>query len=77
MLALFGAETAHEDDPERAVRAAAGILEAFERLRASDLPADARDLQIRIGINTGLALVGSVSVGEGDRAGHAAATVTP
>ena len=68
VLALFGAETAHEDDPERAVRAAAEILEAFERLRASDLPAAARDLQIRVGINTGLALVGSVSAGDGDRA---------
>jgi len=68
VLALFGAEVAHEDDPERAVRAALEILAAFERLRAAaDLPPAARDLAVRIGINSGLALVGSVSTGDGDR----------
>jgi class 3 adenylate cyclase/tetratricopeptide (TPR) repeat protein len=47
VMAVFGAPTAHEDDPERAVRAALGIREAF-----SD-----EDLDIRIGVTTGEALV--------------------
>ncbi len=45
VMALFGAPTAHEDDPERAVRAALRIL---ERIGALGL-----DLHARIGINTG------------------------
>ena len=67
VLALFGAETAHEDDPERAVRAAVDILHAFDADRARAGPGTAGTLSIRIGINTGLALVGTVSSGEGER----------
>src|SRR5947208_2173358 len=49
VMALFGAPTAHEDDPERAVRAALAIRDwAGER---------GDDLQVRIGVNTGEALV--------------------
>ena len=44
MVAVFGAPVAHEDDPERAVRAALRIL-------------DATDLDIRIAVNTGEVLV--------------------
>ena len=33
VMALFGAPTAHEDDPERAVRAALAIQDAIARLR--------------------------------------------
>jgi class 3 adenylate cyclase/tetratricopeptide (TPR) repeat protein len=48
VMALFGAPTAHEDDPERAVRAALAVREwANER----------EDLQVRIGITTGEVLV--------------------
>ncbi|HET7677860.1 MAG TPA: AAA family ATPase [Candidatus Limnocylindrales bacterium] len=47
VVALFGAPTAHEDDPERAVRAGLAIRDAV----AGD------DLHIRIGITTGEALV--------------------
>jgi class 3 adenylate cyclase/tetratricopeptide (TPR) repeat protein len=47
VMALFGAPTAHEDDPERAVRAALAIREfALEE-----------DLELRVGITTGEALV--------------------
>ena len=45
IMALFGAPIAHEDDPERAVRAALRILER--------IPALGLDLHARIGINTG------------------------
>jgi class 3 adenylate cyclase/tetratricopeptide (TPR) repeat protein len=48
VMALFGAPTAHEDDPERAVRAALAI-----RARAQE----EGELQVRIGITTGEALV--------------------
>ena len=47
VMALFGAPTAHEDDPERAVRAALAIRE-FAR---------EEDLELRVGITTGEALV--------------------
>jgi class 3 adenylate cyclase/tetratricopeptide (TPR) repeat protein len=47
VVALFGAPTAHEDDPERAVRAALAIREfALEE-----------ELELRVGITTGEALI--------------------
>jgi class 3 adenylate cyclase/tetratricopeptide (TPR) repeat protein len=48
VMAVFGAPLAHEDDPERAVRAALAIREAL---------AEDADLHVRIGITTGEALV--------------------
>ncbi len=54
VMAIFGAPVAHEDDPERAVRAAIAIRAAIDRLNEEqpDL-----DLHVRIGVNTGEALV--------------------
>ena len=54
VMAVFGAPTAHEDDAERAVRAGLRILEAIEELNDKN-PALA--LQVRVGINTGEAVV--------------------
>ena len=54
VMAVFGAPVAHEDDAERAVRAGLRILEAIEELNA-DRPG-AR-LPVRVGINTGEAVV--------------------
>jgi tetratricopeptide (TPR) repeat protein len=54
VMALFGAPAAHEDDPERAVRAAFAIHEQIARLRDG---APNLDLHVRIGITTGEALV--------------------
>src|SRR6266536_1425097 len=48
VMALFGAPLAHEDDPERAVRAALAIR---------DWVAEEADLHVRIAVNTGEALV--------------------
>ena len=48
VMAVFGAPVAHEDDPERAVRAALSIRDAL---------AEEGDLEVRIGITTGEALV--------------------
>ena len=69
VMALFGAPVAHEDDPERAVRAALAIRDAIAELNASD---SWLDLHIRTGINTGEALVkleARPSEGEGMAAG--------
>jgi class 3 adenylate cyclase/tetratricopeptide (TPR) repeat protein len=54
VLGVFGAPTAHEDDPERGVRAAIAILSAVERLNRSNSDLD---IAVRIGMNTGEAAV--------------------
>jgi class 3 adenylate cyclase len=54
VVALFGAPVAHEDDPERAVKAALAICSAIDDLNAAD---EWLDLQVRIGVNTGEALI--------------------
>jgi class 3 adenylate cyclase/tetratricopeptide (TPR) repeat protein len=53
-MAVFGAPVAHEDDPERAVRCALGVLAAIDELNQAY---PSLDLAIRIGITTGEALV--------------------
>lgn len=61
VLAFFGAPVPHEDDPERAVRAA---LELVTSLRAAHIrplgTAGEVDLVVRVGINTGLVVVGDM-----------------
>ncbi len=54
VMALFGAPVAHEDDPERAVRAALSIRAAIDRLNDAE---PGLDLHVRVGVNTGEALV--------------------
>jgi class 3 adenylate cyclase len=54
VMAAFGAPVAHEDDVERAVRAGLAILEAISELNEADPDLD---LQVRVGINTGEAVV--------------------
>jgi len=69
VMALFGAPVAHEDDPERAVRAALEIRSAIAELNDAD---PARDLHVRIGITTGEVLVtldARPDAGEGMAAG--------
>src|SRR5919205_1686311 len=63
VVALFGAPAAHEDDPERAVRAALAIR---------DWVREEERLQVRVAVNTGEALVSlgaRPSAGEGMAAG--------
>jgi predicted ATPase/class 3 adenylate cyclase len=50
----FGVPVAHEDDPERAVRAALAILDTIVALNAED---PIREIQVRIGIATGEVIV--------------------
>jgi class 3 adenylate cyclase/tetratricopeptide (TPR) repeat protein len=59
ILALFGAPVAHEDDAERAVRAALRMQESLQ-LYCSETGAQ---IQLRIGVNTGEVLVGSLRAG--------------
>jgi class 3 adenylate cyclase/tetratricopeptide (TPR) repeat protein len=54
VMAVFGAPVTHEDDAERAVRAGLRILEAIGELNESD---PSLSLQVRVGINTGEAVV--------------------
>src|SRR5207245_10213385 len=54
VMAIFGAPLAHEDDAERAVNAAFAIRSAVAALNAGD---PELGLRLRIGINTGEALV--------------------
>jgi class 3 adenylate cyclase len=54
VMAVFGAPAAHEDDPERAVRAGLRILEAIEELNRAE---PELELQVRIGVMSGEAVV--------------------
>ncbi len=68
VMALFGAPVAHEDDPERAVRAALAIRE-WAREQA--------EVQVRVGVNTGEALINLAArpeSGEGMAAGDVVST---
>ena len=59
VLVYFGYPQAHEDDAERAVRAGLGVIETVSRLDVKSV-----ELQARIGIATGLVVVGDL-IGEG------------
>jgi class 3 adenylate cyclase/tetratricopeptide (TPR) repeat protein len=60
ILAFFGAPIAHEDDPERAVRAGLEIVEGIRGYRQAILRERGLDFDVRVGINTGLVVVGAV-----------------
>src|SRR5213592_4955172 len=60
VLAFFGAPTAHEDDPERAVRCGLDLIRAIDELDASNQISEADKLRVRVGINTGPVVVGIV-----------------
>jgi class 3 adenylate cyclase/tetratricopeptide (TPR) repeat protein len=73
VLVYFGYPRAHEDDPARAVRAALAVLAAVAGL---DTSGSAGTLQTRIGIATGLVVIGQI--GEGTPANeHSASGETP
>jgi predicted ATPase/class 3 adenylate cyclase len=53
VVAVFGVPATHEDDPERAVRAGLKLVQAVEELP----PVAGHPIQVRVGVNTGEALV--------------------
>ncbi|NQV57389.1 MAG: AAA family ATPase, partial [Rhodospirillales bacterium] len=72
ILVYFGYPTAHEDDPERSVRAALNIVTAV----ADAEPRPGLRLRVRIGIATGRVVAGDI-IGEGASEEHTVLGVTP
>jgi len=60
VMAVFGAPIAHEDDAERAVRAAFGMQAAMPELNRRVEPEFGVELALRVGVNTGEVLAGRV-----------------
>jgi len=60
LLVYFGYPHAHEDDAQRAVRTGLGIIAAMPDLRIPAQPTLPMQLDVRIGIHTGLVVVGAV-----------------
>ncbi|MBI4400728.1 MAG: tetratricopeptide repeat protein [Nitrospirae bacterium] len=60
VMALFGAPVAHEDDPVRACRAALAMQAFLAGFSERCRPKTGAALQMRIGINSGLVVAGSV-----------------
>jgi class 3 adenylate cyclase/predicted ATPase len=71
VLVYFGYPRAHEDDAERAVRAGLGVVDAVGRLDVKSVK-----LQARVGIATGLVIVGDL-IGEGSAQEQSVVGETP
>jgi TOMM system kinase/cyclase fusion protein len=63
LLVYFGYPQAHEDDAQRAVRAGLGMLEAMGTLNTRLMQDKGLRLAIRVGIHTGLVVVGEMGGG--------------
>src|SRR2546427_411466 len=75
LLVYFGYPQAHEDDAQRAVRTGLGMVEALGRLNARLQSEQAVRLAIRVGVHTGLVVMGEM--GGGARREHLAVGETP
>jgi class 3 adenylate cyclase/predicted ATPase len=63
LLVYFGYPLAHEDDAPRAVRAGLGMVEALGQLNVRLQQDQGVELAVRLGIHTGLVVVGEVGGG--------------
>jgi class 3 adenylate cyclase/predicted ATPase len=63
VMAVFGAPVAHEDDPERAVRAGLAMQAAMEEINKDIEAATGSIFSLRVGINSGEVLAGQVGDG--------------
>ena len=63
VLVYFGYPQAHEDDPQRAIYAAQDIVSCVQEFDTEELGFDS-DLTVRIGIATGLVVIGDIGSGE-------------
>lgn len=63
LLVYFGWPQAHEDDAQRSIRAGLGILDAMGTLNARLEPDKGIRLAVRVGIHTGLVVVGEMGGG--------------
>jgi TOMM system kinase/cyclase fusion protein len=75
LLVYFGYPQAHEDDAQRAVRTGLAIVQAMGTLNARLVPERGVRLAVRLGIHTGLVVVGEI--GEGARQEQLALGETP
>jgi predicted ATPase/class 3 adenylate cyclase len=75
LLVYFGYPLAHEDDAQRAVRAGLGMLEAVGQLNTRLGHERGVQLAVRLGVHTGLVVVGEV--GSGTRQEQLALGETP
>lgn len=63
LLVYFGYPRAHEDDAQRAVRTGLGIVDAMGRLNARLQQERGVRLEARVGVHTGLVVVGEIGAG--------------
>jgi len=63
VMAVFGAPVAHEDDPERAVRAGLAMQAAMDEINEDIAAAAGASFLLRVGINSGEVLAGQVGDG--------------
>ena len=75
LLVYFGYPQAHEDDAQRAVRTGLGVVEAMGTLNTTLARDHGVRLAVRVGIHTGLVVVGVI--GGGDRQERLALGATP
>jgi class 3 adenylate cyclase len=75
VLGYFGYPLAHEDDAQRAVRAGLDLLEACASLSTHPVLPPGAQVAVRLGVHTGLVVVGDV--GAGTRHGPLALGETP
>jgi class 3 adenylate cyclase/tetratricopeptide (TPR) repeat protein len=66
VLAVFGIPQAHDDDPERAVRAALAVQARFDSFAGRVRDRHAADVGLRVGINTGEVVAGREAAARGD-----------
>src|SRR5262249_40866486 len=64
LLVYFGYPQAHEDDAQRAVRTGLGIVEAMDTLNSRLAQGQGVRLAVRVGIHTGLVVVGEMGGGD-------------
>ncbi|MGA9251306.1 MAG: adenylate/guanylate cyclase domain-containing protein [Roseobacter sp.] len=63
LLVYFGYPQAHEDDPQRAIRAGLSVIDAIKNLNR-DFGTATQKLNVRIGVNTGLVVAADIAAGE-------------
>jgi len=66
VLAVFGIPRAHEDDPERAVRAGLAAQQRFESFAGNVRARFRSDVGLRIGVNTGEVVAGREAAARGE-----------
>ena len=66
VLAVFGIPQAHEDDPERAVRAALAVRDRFDSFTERVQGRHGAEVGLRVGVNTGEVVAGREAAARGE-----------